>query len=374
MPGGNRQDPKNKETEAKPLPQSSYKVVDPDPDSPYHQFAETNSVFLANVAAAAEEEKPPVSRPTPQPNCKTWAERIEKFKENRLLVYGAAGLGLGVLLAILLGIVFWLTGPPNGRYDLGPVTSAASGLKGHLFIQWDKKLEYRLTLEPGDADQMAEFALAVANSPKPLSVQINLQDSMGFVLCSKDILLKYNAPDEQLSQALTELHNAQEAVREQGKDVFQNHAGPDGQITAINAQGDISCSAKAYEKAEAWSFTTDFPSLAEQSQLLRSQRENPAKEGRQSANEAAANKKTALKPAAKLLPFSVEGDDAVVDFDVARGTIETRGRKIFVVDRASAASSRWQDFPVAIHYRCDRSSNCTLMSGEAGVLRGRMAR
>ena len=84
-------------------------------------------------------------------------------------------------------------GPPNGRYDLGSVTSSAAGLKGHLFIEWDKKLNYRLTIEPGDPDRQAAFALAVAHSPRPLSVEIHMQDSEGFALCSKEILLKYDA-------------------------------------------------------------------------------------------------------------------------------------------------------------------------------------
>jgi hypothetical protein len=75
------------------------------------------------------------------------------------------------------------------------------------------------------------------------------------------------------------------------------------------------------------------------------------------------------------LPFSIEGDDAVVDFDLSRGVIQTRGRKMFLVDKASAASanSSWQDYPVLIHYRCDQTASCTLTQPGVGVLRARLA-
>jgi hypothetical protein len=252
-----------------------------------------------------------------------------------------------------------------------------------------------VTFEPGDPDQQAGFALAVTNSQQPLSVQIHLLDNMGFVLCSKDILLKYSvlnaaalaafSPDkadgsktltDQLTQGAEGLQDRQEAAREQGKDLFQNQVGQDGQVASINAHGDIPCSAKAYEKAETWSFTTNFPSLAEQNGLLRRQKEIQAKAGRPSAEEAAAHKKTATKTAANLLPFSIEGDDAIVDFDAYHGTIVTRGRKTFFIDKSTAAlaNSRWQDYPVVIHFRCDRSSECTLMNGGAGAMHARLAR
>jgi len=289
------------------------------------------------------------------------------------MVYGAIGLGLGILLAILIAIVSTLMGPPNGRYDLGPVTSAATGLNGRLYLQWDKKLQYRMTLEPTYPDQQTEFAVAVSYSQQPLSVQINLLDLKGFVLCSKEILLRYNAQNEQLTQ---DLLDGQEAMRERGKDVFENQTGPDGRTKSLSAHGDLPCSAKAYEQALSWSFTTNFPSLAEQDELLKNERENKAKAGRPSAEENPEPKKMAAKLSAKLAPFSIEGDDAIVDMDAFHGTIVTRGRKTFFVDKTSPAltNARWQEYPVAIHYRCDRSSECILMNGGAGVLHARLAR
>jgi hypothetical protein len=365
--------PKNEQTEEEPLPESHYKVVEPDADSSYNKFAEANPLFLSEVSAAAEKPKPRVEPTAPKPPRETSADRIRKYKKNPVIVYGAAGLGLGVLLVILFAIFSSLLGPPDGRYDLGAVSSAAAGLNGHLYLQWDKKLQYRLTLEPSYTDQQAEFAMAAANSQQPLSVQINLLDLKGFVLCSKEILLKYNAQNDQLTQ---EQRDAQEAMRERGKDVFENQTGPDGHIKAINAHGDLSCSARAYEKALSWSFTTNFPSLAEQDELLKGERQTQAKAERSAPDKNAEHKKTAAKAPAKLVPFSTEGDDAIVDLDAFHGTLVTRGRKTFFVDKSSPAltNARWQEYPVAIHYRCDRSLDCILMNGGAGVLRARLAR
>jgi hypothetical protein len=369
--------PKNEQIEETPLPQSHYKVVEPYADSPYNKFAEADLPILPEVSAAAEEPRPPVVPPVaPQaakPPIETWPERIRRIKKNPVVLYGVAGLGLGVLLVVLFAIVSSFLGPPDGRYDLGPVTSDAAGLNGRMFLQWDKKLQYRMTLEPNYPDQLAEFSAAVTSSQQPLSVQINLLDIKGFVLCSKDILLKYNARDEQLAP---EAQAAQEAARERGRDVFENQTGPDGRITAINAHGDLPCSAKAYEKALSWSFTTNFPSLADQNELLKREKEPQSKTAHPSAEEDAEHKKKAAKAQAKLLPFSVEGDDAIVDLDAFRGTIVTRGRKTFFVDKTSPAltNTRWQDYPVAIHYRCDRSAECTLMNSGAGAMHARLAR
>lgn len=359
--------PKDEIAEETPLPESQYKVVEPDSDSPYNKFAEANEIFLTEVHAAAEKPKPQVAASPAKPPRETWSERIQRYKQNPVMLYGVAGLGLGILLVILIAVVSSLMGPPNGRYDLGPVNSAATGLNGRLYLQWDKKLQYRLTLEPSYADQQAEFAAAVANSQQPLSVQISLLDFKGFVLCSKDVLLKFNAPNDEL---------AQEAARERGKDLFENQTGPDGRIAALNAHGDLPCSAKDYEKALSWSFTTNFPPLAEQDDLLKHPKATEAGKGGPSAEEVSARKKAAAKAAAKLLPFAMEGDDAIVELDAFHGTIVTRGRKTFFVDKTSPAltNTRWQDYPVTIHYRCDRSAECTLMNSGAGAMHARLAR
>jgi hypothetical protein len=312
----------------------------------------------------------------------------------------AISVGFVILIGIAIVAALWIPANPEGRYDLGAVTSDAAGLKGHLFTQWDKKLNYRLSIEPSDPDRKTAFALAVASSAHPLSVEIHLQDSQGFVLCSKEILLKYDArnaielaPPSPVAQsgkddAQTPLGaqpaqttdpaqaEAQEAAREKGKDIFKNQVGPDGQVASIGAQGDIPCTAKAYEKAVAWSFSPAFPSIAEQDQMVERQQER-ANGGHSPAAEAASvRKKAAAKAAQKVVSFSIEGDDSIVDFDTSRGIVETTSGKAFFFDKASGSVSdpRWQDYPVEVHYRCDQSAECILMHHGAGALRVKLRR
>lgn len=404
--------------EPKPLPVSGYRIVGaetegagdelPPPELPsvLAESAFTEEPVAINLSAAAEEPKiaayVPVSASVPA-SPSTLREKlldlIRWFVKSQTRVYAAAGVGFGILLGFAFVTISWLMSDPVGRYDLGSVTSSAAGLSGHLFIQWDKKLVYRLAIKPSDPDYQSGFALAVGSSPRPLSVELRLQNSEGFVLCSKNVLLKHNAqnvaalaePDgssaananaanplsAQLAQGTDPARlQAEETEREQGHDVFQNQIGPDGQIAALNAEGDLSCSGAAYEKATNWSFVPDFPSLAEQSELLKRQKEIEASAGRPSSAELAARKRAAAKVAAKLLAFWIEGDDSIEDFDTVHGVIQTRGRKTFYIAGATAASadSRWQDYPVNIHFRCDRSSSCELMHTGLGALRARMSR
>ncbi len=301
-------------------------------------------------------------------------------------------------MALILALVYWLTGSSEGRYDLGTATNDAAGLSGHLYVEWEQQLTYRLKIEPSDPDQKAGFSLAVGHPPRPLGITIHLQNAEGFVLCSREIVLKYDPrsaaadahPDaatdveavqtdasdtaaNHLAQELAFVQlDAQEAAREQGNDVFQNEIGPDGQIAAISAQGAISCTEKAYENAVGWSFTPDFPVIAEQNELVKRQQEERAEAARLAAE---ARRKKTPRPAIKLLPFSMEGDDSIVEFDPVHGIIETDGDKTFYFNKTAAGMNPgWQEYPVSIHYRCDRASNCVIMHSGAGALRARMKR
>jgi hypothetical protein len=384
--------------EVEKLPVSIYRVIEADPEPPAEKLAAP--VLPPPVAAPAEESRVIPANQTfisRLPLSAVWIERIQRFAKNPTRVYAAAGVGLGILFGIVFAVVIWQMNHTEGRYDLGLFTSSAAGLKGHLWIEWDKKVTYRLTIEPSDPDYKAGFAHAVARSPRPLSIQVHLEDFQGFALCSREIVLKYDARNAEAlaastpdSQALeTDAINlpadrpgqtvdfaqldAQEAARERDHEVFQNQIGPDGQITGLNAHGEIPCSKSAYEKAVNWSFAPNFPSLAEQDQWLKRQRELQDAAAHPSAHAPAARKK---KTTVQLLPFTIEGDDSIVEFDVAQGVIATRGRKTFFIDKAAgaAADSAWQDFPVSIHYRCDQSSNCSLMHSGLGGLRVRLKR
>jgi hypothetical protein len=370
MRDANIEDPDGKNIEEEHLPANTYKIIEPPPESLDDRPTATSQYIYPEVNVEAKVQEPARKPPTPQPlSPESLTERMRKFAENPTKFYAAIGAGLGVLLAVIFATVFLFTGNPEGRYDLGPVTSSATGLKGHLYINWEKTLHYRLTFETSDPDQQAGFALAVINPPRPLSIEIQLQDAQGFILCSKEIVLRYDIQPPAASNSAQ--LNDQEQKREQGKEIFQNQITPKGQVVALNAQGEIPCSAKAYENTAQWSFTSNFPSLAEQDEALKRPQEMRAS----AAQRAAAHKATA-KAAEKLLPFSIEGDDAIVEFDVNRGVIETSGRKTFFLDKTSMRSADpvWQEYPVNIHFRCDQSANCTLMHAGAGALRVRLKR
>jgi hypothetical protein len=402
------------QTEEQELPVNVYRVVPPAEKTKEDELAERAELYAHRASLEAAQQLPvaqvPIAddpvyhAPDPPPAQappEQGKEGIRKFFESQARLYTVIGVGFVFLIGLAILAAFWTSRGPEGRYDLGPATSSAAGLKGHLFVEWDKKLDYRLTIEPDDAARQAAFAAAVASSPHPLSVEIHLQDSGGFVLCSREILLKYDpknaiglvpptpeaqgvkadaqaTPSAPPAQAADPAQaEAQEAAREKGKEIFKNQVGPDGQITGLSAQGEMPCTARAYENAVAWSFSPNFPAIAEQGQLVERQQAiaNPAHPP--AAETPIARKKAAAaKAVQKPLGFTIEGDDAIVDFDSSRGIIETNAGKIFFIDKAGGAVSdpRWQDYPVEIHYRCDRGSECILMHSGTGALHVRLRR
>jgi hypothetical protein len=383
MRDANIEDPneKNIEEEAH-LPASTYKIIEPPPGSLDDKLPAAGLFVYSDMNPEAEVQKPAKESPTPHaPSHESLTERLQKFAENPIRFYAAIGAGLGILLGVLIAAVFMFTGSPEGRYDLGPVTSIETGLKGHLYLRWKKTLQYRVTFETSDPEQQAGFALAVANPPRPLSIEIHLQDADGQVLCSREIVLKYDARRAATAANLSNKPpaaidfaqlDAAEKEREQGKDIFLNQIAPDGQVTAINAQGHIPCSMKAYEKTTQWSFSPNFLSFTEQDEWLERQQEMHGN----AAQRSAARKKAAAKAGEKPLPFSMEGDDAIVEFDVNSGMIVTSGRKTFLLDKTSIGSTDpvWQEYPVNIHFRCTRSADCTIMHSGAGALRAKLRR
>jgi hypothetical protein len=396
----------SQETQAEPLHFTTYHIIGSDDVSPKEELVEpepyipvsegakpgpvleTISTMSEGVFAAPRD---PVIPPPPpkRPLREVLLERAKKFAESPTRVYATAGVALGILLALFLSSFFW--GSNDQPFDLGSETSNATGLRGYLFIKWEKRVEYRLMIEPISPEQKAGFALAAVHPLRPLSVGIQIKDDRGFVLCTKDVLLKYYAQNTADPAALTSESqtsqangqpapeidyaklNAQEAAREQGMDIFQNQLGADGQVASISAQGQIPCSKKAYESAYSWSMSPNFPPLAEQDEWLKRQQELDAKAAHPATKVPDTHKKAA---SIKLLPYVIEGDDAIVDLDTFHGVIQTRGRKTFIFDKSyqAAYDYKWQEYPVSIHFRCDRSSECELMHSGLGALRVRMRR
>jgi hypothetical protein len=397
-PSGEKTEPSGEKTDEAELHYSGYKVIEPLPESPPEKITDTEPQIASGVSTDTKKKKAASKAMTPRPqHGEPQTEPIPKLLKKPTMVYVTAVAGFGVLLGLV--IAYWFIGN-SGQYDLGAYTSSATGLKGHLSTKWEKKPVYRLTIEPSDKGRQEGFALAAANSPVPLSIEIHLQDSHGAVLCSKEIILKYNAGNaaslsastpgaetgetdegsissEQFAQRIDRARfEAEEPERELDKDIFQNQIGEDGQIASIHAEGEIPCSKKAYGNIFAWSFSSNFPAIAVQDELQKLQDEVRANEARLNAAELAARKPKAPKSAIRLLPFSTEGDDSIVEFDASRGVIETRGGKTFYFDKTGGqgADPKWQDYPVSIHYRCDRAANCILTQARLGALRARMNR
>ena len=302
------------------------------------------------------------------------------------------GLG-GLMFGVILIFFSWLVSNPSGPYDLGLVTSDAFGLKGHLFTKWEQKsLQYRISFEPNAPEQGAGFALALSNPPRPLSIAFQLKDAKGFVLCTKDILIKYdpalalpplpaapqNAKGKKDAPSQADLESArqadllrlqtQEAQREKGQDIFQEQTGPDGQIAAMSSQGEIPCSRDSYEKVAMWSFSADFPSIAEQADLVKQR-----SEAQTDAERTAAHRRQAPKPVAKPLSFAIEGDEVLVGYDPASGVLETGAGQSFYVDK-QANLSAWEAFPLRIHYRCDEAGCTLIRAGSGAALPARLRR
>jgi len=363
----------------------SRETAESGPQHPEDGMTDEDLQYPFGTKAGAGRQQPPQDPPKPA--------------RNTIFNYAAIILGLGILVGVAIAAMPWLFGNSSGRNDLGTVVSSPDGLNGHLYTEWDGQLEYRLKIEPGDQSQLAGFALAISHVPRPVSFNIQLMDSEDHVLCGMNILLKYdpaitsdlstsapeprngqpNADNSSHTQTAHETNAAQlqadELERERGNDLFQNVIGQNGQIAAISSKGTMPCSKRAWSRAVSWIFTSNFPSLDEQNALHDAKAESLASAANLSAR-IAARKRGMLKPAQNLASYSIEGDDAIVEYDVTRGIVETISGKTFLIYKKSGedVGSKWQDYPVSIHYRCDRTSMCTLTNAGAGALRARMSR
>jgi hypothetical protein len=370
--------------------------TEPAPSEVPENASESGQDYPFGVSPDANQESDPAAKQSGDtPLHGDLVSRLRQFFQNPVNRYGTLAVVLGVLVGGAVASISWYVNNPSGRYDLGPVTSDAVGLKGRLFVKWEETLHYRARFEPTYPDQNPGFSLAAGNPPRPVSISIQLRDVQGFELCSKEIVLHYDArraaafeplghgedkvPGSDLASALAngleEVHmDAQEAQREQGKDMFELEVGPNGQIAAINAKGELPCTRSNYEDATSWSFVPNFPSLVEQSELLKKLTERREEEQNRVYEAANAHRPRAAKPVPNTVQFFIEGDDSIVDFDSSNGNITSRGRKLFSIDKsgAEAALLKSSDFPMRIHYRCDQNGSCSLMSQGAGVLHARL--
>jgi len=350
---------------------------------------------------------------------------------NGLLLFVAAILAFAVLITVGVVLMLpranpssatepgpQQTSPAPVTRELGTVDSTAAGVKGHLTTRWDGKLAYNFLIEPDDLTRQAAFALTASNPPRPASFRIQIKNSNGVVVCFQDVLLKFNPrraaaisdaslqnPSGRSSKAAEELKSEQEAElaqeeateaeREHGHNFFQLNAGSDGKIASISSQGEIPCPQTSYEGMGYWSFVTDFPSPEEQTEWLKQQAgalaqanlapvqqvqpqasrvpvqarqvRGQAQEAPSMGRQGPGHKRLPYKSVPQPETFLMAGDDSIVEYDTAAGSIETRTGKIFSIDKTGTAARviAGYDLPVRIHYSCDQNAACTLTQGSS---------
>jgi hypothetical protein len=352
----------------------------------------------------------------------------EKPRPNVAFLFAAAVLAILIVIVGVFVAIYWQQinstptadstqaaqpAAPTIARDLGTVDSSAAGFKGHLTTKWDQGLGYSFVIEPDDPARRAAFAMTVSNPPRAASVAIQIKDADGVVLCSHDVLLRFdprkvaaiNEAAEKLAgrppgvkgaaaireeqEAELDRQVAAEADREHGKSIFQVNAGQNGKIQSISSQGEIPCPQSVYEGMGYWSFLPDFPSPGEQAAWLDKQLQVQATVETTAASASEANKREASTPApqpaahkrmtykAAVLPgtFSIAGDDAIVEYDVSAGNIGTKAGKVFSIDKAGAEAHAIQgyDLPVTIHYRCDQYAACTITHGGVVIARAKLS-
>jgi len=272
---------------------------------------------------------------------------------------------------------------PADTRDLGTVDAGAAGVKGHLTTKWDGKLGYNFLVEPDAPARQAAFEQTVSNPSRPALIRIQIKSPDGVVVCFQDVLLKFDprkapalsdapvqtprgkplsakAADELKNDKEAELarQDAAEAEREQGRDIFQVNTGSDGKIESISSHGEIPCPQTVYEGMGYWTFLPDFPSADEQTKSLNGQTEELPNAALIPSMEANGHKAD---------NFSLAGDDAIVEYEAAAGSIHTRTGKVFSIDKAGAGPRviARLDLPAKIHYSCDQKDVCTLTQGDA---------
>ncbi len=316
------------------------------------------------------------------------ARRKRKSKAP-LLLLGIAALALGAFVVVTQSSSKQKSSP-NDTDDLGQGVLNSSGLRGHLVTRWqDKKTQYQLKIEPIDPRANGGFALVTGSPTQPISINVRVLDSSGFALCGKEILLPFDPArtqenprlpknkaeaDKILAQRLadTQRMQAQEQARESGRDVFQTIAGSDGNIEALWAQGTLPCSPDQYRKFDYWDLSSNFPSLAEQQDLLdnkKGKEKLALAELRAYAQRKAA---AAKKPASE---FYIEGTERITAYEPARTLLSAGPGRSFFIDRKSdqATVAQWAADSSLIQYKCDQHAVCALRhAGGTATVMARM--
>lgn len=300
-------------------------------------------------------------------------------------------IGLAVLVVVAIGIYF-LKQPkaPPPSADLGQAVFNAGGIRGHLVTRWQGKAIYKIELEPLDPTYAAGFAYAAAHPPGPIQFNLRILDASGFALCSKQVVLPFDpstvpadvsnlptgrgpkAHQERAAaeQAYLQARQAQETQRESAHDVLQAKLANDGTVASLFAQGTLPCTSDQYGHFDYWDFSTDFPTVKEQHDLMSHKTQREAALAR-AQNEAARRKAQRLLQST----FYVQGDVRVNTWDPSAGMLGSGVGKSFYVAKASdrPIAAGWASSSTLIHYKCDQHGICILtQSGTGTVILGSM--
>jgi hypothetical protein len=313
---------------------------------------------------------------------KKWIDGIPKSTVRAILLFLTLGAGIGIAFGLLIKIPTWYQEISLPSNDLGSVNFDAIGLKGHLITKWDQQTEYRFKLEPIQKDRTPIFEKIISDPPKPLFIKIDLMDSSDFVLCSRNIIFKFNflkdikpvetRSSDELNRVASSYANASinKSDWEKGNDFFNNALHSDGTVNAVTSQGTLPCTKSAYMKVMKWNFSSNFPTVDEQDNFVKTHAECQLDD--KSTKSISATKNNQSKHA--INSDSNEGDDVVSGYSVIQNNLETSGGMTFFIykdgERDNAIAWGVQD--ARIHYHCDDSSLCTLSrTGTPVVLHAR---
>ena len=307
-----------------------------------------------------------------------------------LLVALAALLGFG---GFLLFTQFGMNSKAKtDSDDLGQGILNTSGLRGHLVTRWqDKKAQYQLKIEPIDPRSADGFALVTGSPTQPISISVRVLDASGFALCGKEILLPFDPAKTQPNPKLpknkaeadailaqraadTQRMRAAELQRESGRDVFQTIADSNGKIEALWAQGTLPCSPDQYKKFDYWDMGSNFPTLAEQEDLLHQKKGN-ADQLNLAEIRAYEQKRKALAAKKATSAFYIEGTDRITSYEPARALLSAGPGRSFFIDRKSdqAIVAQWAADLALIQYKCDQHAVCGLRhAGSPATILARM--
>jgi hypothetical protein len=400
----------------------------------HEEPAEKTAAYEPRPEAAkpdGKETEPPIAKPEVIPPVEPAGP--EKRRTNVAFLFAAAAIAVLVVTAGIFIAIYWQQlnsvptadsaqaaqpATPTDARDLGTMDSSAAGLKGHLTTKWNDGLGYSFVIEPDDPARQAAFAMTVSNPPRAASIAIQIRNADGVVLCTQDVLLRFDprkvaalerAEEKpargphgvKTSAAIPEGQDARldrqvaaEAEREHDKSIFQVNAGQNGKIESISSQGEIPCPQSVYEGMGYWSFLPDFPSPGEQTAWLNKASHVQTKvetteasaieakkveankmEAKTPAPQPAAHQRMTYKAADAPGTFSIAGDDAIVEYDAGAGNIGTKAGKVFSIDKAGAEAHAIQgyDLPFTIHYRCDQYAACTITHGGAVIARAKLS-